>query len=70
MQRNTFTRTLLAGSGPRGRSTRPSSSSRDPSTSAMYSREMSRRLRATDELLFRARMGDAPPAPEGLGAPT
>ena len=33
-------------------------------------REMSRRLRATDELLFRARMGDAPPAPEGLGAPT
>ena len=33
-------------------------------------REMSRRLRLTDELLFRARMGDAPPAPEGLGAPT
>lgn len=27
-------------------------------------REMSRRLRTTDELLFRARMGEVPPAPQ------
>lgn len=29
-------------------------------------REMSRRLRATDELLFRARMGERPPAAEAV----
>lgn len=32
-------------------------------------REMSRRLRVTDELLFRARMGEALPAPERLAGP-
>jgi CRP-like cAMP-binding protein len=30
-------------------------------------RELSRRLRATDELLFRAAMGELPPAPKALG---
>jgi hypothetical protein len=29
-------------------------------------REMSRRLRLTDDLLFRARMGEVPQAPERL----
>ncbi len=32
-------------------------------------REVCRRLRATDELLFRARMGEGPPGPEGFFAP-
>ncbi len=32
-------------------------------------RELSRRLRATDELLFRARMGETLPTPERIAKP-